>query len=370
MQPSPIARLATISYRHRRWVLAIWLVFLVTLTLGSKAFGGHWMTTMTLPNTDSAQAAKTLARGFPTHAGDSGTAVIAVPTGSSASQTAQRVATFVTDLRHVEGIAGTDAPIVAKNGTVVLVPFTFQAIGTHTHPAAARVKALAQVERHAGLDVELSGPMFSHVTLGNQEVVGVLVAVFVLLAAFGSVVAMGLPILTALFGIGIGIAGVQLWARIVPTPNFALQIASMIGIGVGIDYALFIVNRFREALTRQDHEGAVVEAISTAGRAVLFAGSVVVISLLGMILMRLDFVTGLAVGCSTAVAVAVAAALTLLPALLGFAGSNVNRLSIHRRRRSSSHETGGTVGLGLCSAGRRRRESPVSWYCSCWPCPR
>jgi RND superfamily putative drug exporter len=340
MQPSLLARLATLSYRRRRrWVVASWLVLLVTLTIGSKAFGGHWMTTMTLPNTDSARATTALQRAFPAHAGDTGTAVMAIPANASASQTAERVTTFVAALRHIDGIAGVDPPLVARGGTVELIPFTFMGVGTDTHPAAARVKALASFERHQGLDVELSGLMFDHFALANQELVGILVAVFVLLVAFGSVVAMGLPIITALFGIGIGVAGVELWARIVSTPNFTLQIASMIGIGVGIDYALFIVNRYREALIRHDHEEAVVEAISTAGRAVLFAGSVVVISLLGMILMRLDFVTGLALGSSTAVAVAVIAAITLLPALLGFAGSNANRLSVHRHRRSSSVET-------------------------------
>jgi RND superfamily putative drug exporter len=224
---------------------------------------------------------------------------------------------------------------VDRSGTVEAIPFTFSAVGSGTHAAAAQVKALASAERQNGLDVELSGPMFDHFKLGNEEVVGILVAVIVLLVAFGSVVAMGLPIITALFGIGIAIAAVELWARVVSTPDFTIQIASMIGIGVGIDYALFIVNRYREALTRYDSERAVVEAISTAGRAVLFAGSVVVISLLGMLLMGLDFVNGIAAGSSTAVAVAVAAALTLLPAMLGFAGSNVNRLSLHRRRSRS-----------------------------------
>jgi RND superfamily putative drug exporter len=335
-----LARLATISYRRRRWVVAGWLALLVLLTVGSKAVGGHWMTTMTLPDTDSARAATVLERGFPARSGDTGTAVVATPAGAAAPDTVDHVNAFVDALRHTAGVAGVDAPIVAKDGTVELIRFTFAADGTNTHSAAAKVRALATAAGgQSQLRVELSGGMFDHISAGSHEAPGILVAMIVLLVAFGSVVAMGLPIVTALFGIGIGLAGGQLWARLVATPDFTVQVASMIGIGVGIDYALFIVTRYRDALSRHHPEDAVVEAITTAGRAVLFAGSVVVVSLLGMILMRLDFVGGLAVGSSTAVAVAVAAALTLLPALLGFAGASVNRLSIHRRHRSAVNET-------------------------------
>src|SRR5262249_52738552 len=160
--------LATLSYRRRRWVVASWVVLLVTLTLGSKAFGGHWMTTMTPPNTDSAQAATSLQRGFPAHAGDTGTAVIAIPASAAAPQTAQRVNHFVAALRHIHGLAGVAPPLVARAGTVEVIPFTFTGVGTHTHPAAAQAKVLANFERHHGLDVELSGLMFDHFALGNQ----------------------------------------------------------------------------------------------------------------------------------------------------------------------------------------------------------
>jgi RND superfamily putative drug exporter len=327
-----LARLAVVCFRRRRLVVAGWLVLLVVFTVGSKTVGGRWMTSMSLPNTDSSRAATALAGGFPARSGDTATAVIAAPGGVGAPGTAARVNSFVGGLGHIGGVAEVDRAIASRDGRVELVPFTFAAKGTRTHPAAKQVEVLAAASRQQGLDVALSGPMFDHISVGGHEAPGIAVAVVILLVAFGSAVAMGLPIVTALFGIGIGIAGVQLWARVLPTPDFTAQIASMIGIGVGIDYALFIVTRYRDALGRRDPEAAVAEALTTAGRAVLFAGSVVVISLLGMILMRLDFVGGLAVGSSTAVAIAVAAALTLLPALLGFAGRNVDRLAIHRHR--------------------------------------
>jgi RND superfamily putative drug exporter len=158
----------------------------------------------------------------------------------------------------------------------------------------------------------------------------------VLLIAFGSIVAMGLPIVTALIGVGLATAGVGLVANGLPTPDFAPQVAAMIGLGVGIDYALFIVTRYRDALGRgATPADAVVEAMTTAGRAVVFAGCTVVVSLLGMLVMGLSFLYGLAVGTSLAVAIAVAAATTLLPALLGFAGHNINKLHVGRRTRRS-----------------------------------
>ena len=163
--------------------------------------------------------------------------------------------------------------------------------------------------------------------------IGLLAAIVVLLIAFGSLVAMGLPIMTALVGVAIALCGVGVIAHGVTTPGFTPQVAAMIGIGVGIDYALFIVTRYRAALHRTGSpEHAVVEAVTTSGRAVVFAGFTVMISVLGMILMGVSFLDGLAVGMSLAVVVAVLAALTLLPALLGFVGFTIDRLRVGRHR--------------------------------------
>src|SRR5262249_8477217 len=149
--------------------------------------------------------------------------------------TAAQITGFADALRRVPGVTTVDAPVASRDGTVELVPFTFAAKGHGTRPAAKQVEDLAAAERRQGLDVELSGTMFDHISIGGHEAPGIAVAVIVLLVAFGSAVAMGLPILTALFGIGIGMAGVTVWSHFTPTPDFAVQIASMIGIGVGID---------------------------------------------------------------------------------------------------------------------------------------
>ncbi|HEX9856371.1 MAG TPA: MMPL family transporter [Acidimicrobiia bacterium] len=175
-----------------------------------------------------------------------------------------------------------------------------------------------------GLQVEIGGQIFAEFEVPSSELLGLAFAIIVLILAFGSVLAMGLPVGIALAGIGLGSLLAGLFSNVFSIPDFATTVAVMLGLGVGIDYALFIVTRYRENL----HNGASIEeatvlAIDTAGRAVAFAGTTVVISLLGMVLMNLAFITGLAVASVAVVAVTAVASLTLLPALLGFAAERV-----------------------------------------------
>ncbi|HEX9312087.1 MAG TPA: MMPL family transporter, partial [Actinomycetota bacterium] len=172
---------------------------------------------------------------------------------------------------------------------------------------------------------------------GGAELVGVIAAIIILLITFGSVLAMGIPILSALFGIGIGVSLVFVFANWISVPNFTAQIASMIGIGVGIDYALFIVTRYRQGLHEgRDPQEATIVALTTAGRAVIFAGTIVVISLLGLLLMGFAFVQGIAVGAAAAVFATMLASITLIPAILGFVGRNIDKLHIPRLRRTEN----------------------------------
>ncbi len=177
-----------------------------------------------------------------------------------------------------------------------------------------------------GVQIELGGMIFASFEAPTTELIGLAFAIVILIVAFGSVLAMGLPVAVALFGIGIGGAGVIFFSHLLSVPEFAPFIGVMIGLGVGIDYALLIVTRYREQL----HAGHTVResveiALDTAGRSVLFAGGTVVISLLGMLLMGISFVQGLAVSASVTVLITVIASLTLLPALLGFAGANIEK---------------------------------------------
>ncbi len=191
---------------------------------------------------------------------------------------------------------------------------------------------VGEAARAAGFQVELGGQPISvteQPAFGASEGIGILAAIIILLVAFGSFIAMGLPIVTALFGIGAGVGVVALISRVLVVPTFGTELAAMIGIGVGIDYALFIVTRYRQGLAEgRDPRGAAVRALDTSGRAVLFAGTTVVISLLGMLLIGQPFVYGLAFGAIAAVLFVMCSALTLLPAFLGFVGPRIDRFKI------------------------------------------
>jgi RND superfamily putative drug exporter len=198
-----------------------------------------------------------------------------------------------------------------------------------------------------GLEIELGGFIFAEFEEPSSEILGLAFAIVILILAFGSVLAMGLPVGVALFGIGIGTSLTTLLSNVLTIPDFATFLGIMIGLGVGIDYALLIVTRYREQL----HSGHTVResvtiAIDTAGRSVLFAGATVVISLLGMLVMGVTFVQGLAIAAASVVAITVLASLTLLPALLGFAGERVE-LTRWRGLISAGLVAIALVGLGL-----------------------
>ena len=337
-----LERLAHFSYQKRRIVLLVWIVALIGVTVIGSRVGGSYSESFALPGTESQKANDLLQARFPARAGDSGQIVFSDAAGARDPAVQARMTRVFTGVAQVPGVAGVESPYspagarqVAKSGTVAYATVDFAKRDRNiTTQTVDGVRRLAQAARGKGLNVELGGSRFQAAAgLGATELIGIVAAIIILLLVFGSVLAMGLPIMTALFGIGIGLGFVELISHIVSTPDFATQLASMIGIGVGIDYALFIVTRCREGL----HEGlspesAVVRAIDTAGRAVVFAGTTVMISVLGLYLMGVSFVQGLAVGTSITVALVMLASITLLPAVLGFAGRNIDRLSVRSRR--------------------------------------
>jgi RND superfamily putative drug exporter len=193
-----------------------------------------------------------------------------------------------------------------------------------------------------GVRLEVGGAadMLAEQQFGS-EAFGLIAAIVILLIAFGSLLAMGLPLLTALFGIGCGTAVVQLLANLVTMPTFTLQLVLMLGIGVGIDYALFIVTRYRQALhSGLDPEASVVQALDTAGRAVLFAGGTVVISVLGLFVIGTDLTNALAIAAATGVLLTMLASITLLPAVLGFVGRNIDKLGLPHSKRARDDRGG------------------------------
>ncbi len=323
-----LTRIARTSFHHRRLVVVGWLVaFVAALTVG-PALAGNYATSGRLPHTDSQAAYDELVRAVPQRSGDEAQIVFADIRGHHAE-----IESFLSEVGHTKGVIAVQPMRVSQAGTIAVVPIT-TANGSGDHPSqiADRIRHLAKPLAHDGIDVQFAGPWFADNSMPASELVGVVAAIVVLLLAFGSVIAMGLPIVTALIGIAISLAGIGVLTRVFTTPSFAPQVAAMIGIGVGIDYALFVVTRYRDALHRSGSpETAMLEAMSTSGRAVVFAGVTVMISVLGMFLMGLDFLHGLSVGTALAVAIAVLAATTLLPALLGFVGFTIDRLRVGRQ---------------------------------------
>jgi len=208
-------------------------------------------------------------------------------------------------------------------------------------PAVQRVISAAQSARSPALQVELGGQAIEQAQqtgIGFATAVGIAAAMVILLISFGSVLAMGLPIATALLGLGAGIGLIGLGSQIIDMADFSSQLALMIGLGVGVDYALFIVTRYRENYRANggDLAAAVEGAMDTAGRAVLFAGTTVVIALLGMFALGVNLLNGVAIAAALGVVLVLAASLTLLPALLGFAGRRIGEVGRARAARADN----------------------------------
>ncbi len=345
-------KLARWSTTHRKYVLLGWLVLLLGVNAFARSAGTSYSNNFTLPNSDAQRAADLLQRSFPAQAGDRDSIVYKVSSGSVLDRAvrARMSAMFaeVAKLPHVTTVispyAGAAAGrSVSANGKIAFATVVFdEKANLLPKSAPERVVKVARAAGRPGLQVELGGQAIEateQVGFGLSTAVGLAAAIVVLLLTFGSLIAMGLPIVTALFGLGTGLGAIALFTHVVDTPNFSSELAAMIGLGVGIDYALFILTRYREAYaapgrTFGDARESVVQAIDTAGRAVLFAGSTVVIALLGMMLLGVEFLYGVALSASIGVLLVMLASLTLLPALLTLAGARVAAGGRRARRRA------------------------------------
>jgi putative drug exporter of the RND superfamily len=369
-----LQRLARFCYHRRRYVLVAWLLGLVLVTGLSKTAGGKSATNFTLPGTESQRTFDLLKQNFPTRSGDTADIVFEAsgPQGVRAPQVQQpMVAAFAaakSASRHVTGVTSPYAPQSARqisaDGHVAFAEIQFD-VRSNDLPTGAGTTIRDAVVNAAkpgpGLQLAFSGNAFAtRGAPGGTELVGVVAAIIILLIAFGSILAMGLPILIALTGVVIGIGLIGLLANLMQVVSFTSLIAAMIGIGVGIDYALFIVTRYRQGLDDgMDPRDAVATSITTSGRAVLLAGSTVVIALMGMFVMGLSFINGLAVGSALAVLVTMFASVTLLPAMLGFVGHNIDKFHLPALHRSASTAT--TKGTFWFRWSRRIQRQPLPY---------
>lgn len=317
-----------------------WVVAFVLMSMIGGAFAGEFSQSFKLPKSDSQTAFDLLDQKFSARAGETAFVVVKASTPVTDPASKAAITDVLSRISTVPRVAAVRSPF-DEGGQVQISPTDpriafaeIQFSGTskeHHVPNETADQLTAIAGTHSpDLQVELSGDVFQHrPSFGPAEVVGLIAAIVILLVVFGSLLAMGLPILTSLVGLGIAFALIALLTRIISMPEFSTQLAAMIGLGVGIDYSLFIVTRFRQGL--QDGlsaEAAVVKSIATSGKAVFFAGCTVIISLSGMYLMGIEFVAGLATAAIVAVALTIAISLTLLPAVLGFVGHNIDKLHV------------------------------------------
>jgi putative drug exporter of the RND superfamily len=337
VSPSPpgrLARLADLAFRRRRAVVAVWVVGLLAAFAGA-GLAGEWSADYSTPGSESRAAATLLQERFPERNPETVDVVWQARDGAGSAAAAERIDALVADADGLEGIGrgslAADAEL-SRDGTigVLRIPLT-ELPGAIPDASGETLMRLAEEASGAGLRVELGGQLIANAQEGeiSSEMVGLAIAALVLLLTFGSVVAAGLPLATALFGLGISGALIGLLAAVLDVPDWAPALASMLGIGVGVDYALLIVTRYRGALAAgRTPRAAVAESVATAGRSVLIAGTTVVISLLGLFLMGLPYLYGAALATIVSVLVVMAASVTLVPALMAIAGPRIDRLRI------------------------------------------
>jgi RND superfamily putative drug exporter len=335
-------RFATWCTGHRKTVIISWIVALIGVGMLSSSVGSDFSEEFKLPASDSQEAFDLLETKFPAQSGDTATIVYKADGGvESAAVRAKMEGVFasVAKLPHVSEVAtpyeGGGAAAISDDGKIAYATVQFDVITSKLEKDdLKKLVSTSQAASGSGLQVEVGGQPIEEIRSEEEGgdstfAIGLLAAIVILLLTFGSVVAMGLPLVTALFALGVGLSLVTIGTHVFDTANFAPQLAAMIGLGVGIDYALFILTRFRNGLDEGlEPRPAAIAAVDTAGRAVLFAGITVIISLMGMLLLGISFLYGVAMAAALAVLFTMIAALTLLPALLVIAGRRVDRLRI------------------------------------------
>jgi RND superfamily putative drug exporter len=341
-------RLGRWCARHPYRTIVAWLLVAVSV-FGMKAqYGGELVDDFKVPGVESQNGTDVLKETFPEFSGAASRVVFHTEDGrlddaahrSLVSDAVGRLGT-VEDVSFATDPFNPQAPAVSADGKTAYstVQFTRQTLSKEHYDEA--VEAIG-VTREAGVQTEISGDLAAAgKEVHGKEAIGLAVAVVVLLLAFGSVIAMGLPIVTALLGVGVGMGGVGIYAGMTSVPTVSEMLAMMIGLGVGIDYALFVVTRHRQHL----HEGmspadAAGQATATAGQSVLFAGTTVCIAIFGLLLAGVPAITAMGFAIGIAVIFSMAIAVTLLPGLLGLAGHRIDSLAIHRKKAvDEAHET-------------------------------
>src|SRR3954454_9815465 len=334
--------LGRLCARHRWVVMLVWLVIVVAVVVAAKGIGQQTSDNLVLPGTDSDQANQTLTKRFPSQANGTNPLTFRAPAGKkltdssykSAIDTVQKA--YENDHRiekAVSPFSSDGSGQITKDAQIAYISLTPKDSPSKLNVDEAHgIIDVSNSAKTAGLRVAAGGYLGQKVSKPSthaSEVVGIVAAVVILLLTFGTFVAMGLPILTAILGLATGLSIITLIGPLVDVPTTAPALATMIGLGVGIDYGLFVVTRHRDQLRDgMQADESIARSIATSGGAVLFAGSTVIIALLALAVAGIPLVTTLGYTAAIVVLIAVVAALTLMPALLGALGTKVNALPL------------------------------------------
>jgi RND superfamily putative drug exporter len=344
-----LTRLAELACRRRGRMLLGWIVAAVLIIGIGSSLAGEYQADYDTPNSESKAASDLTKQRFDGYSGQEIYAVWRAPGGVDTPEVRQRIDRFLAQAEKVEHISGHTPIRVSENGQIATttLPMTVPGWEMKKEQGEQLIDA-AEAHDGDGLEIKLGGdPIYAAQSQSSPEGLGFLGAAIVLLIAFGSVVAAGLPLAIALIGLGISSGGlIALLANVIDVPDWTTAVSGLIGIGVGIDYSLLVLTRFRSALDDgKSRHDAIVESVTTAGRSVIIAGCTVVIAVLGLCLTGLSYMYGVAISTSLAVLVMMAASISLLPAMLAYIGERVDRLRlplIGRRRKietSGAHES-------------------------------
>jgi len=342
-RPGPLGRLAGVAFRNRGRIIVGWIAALAVAIGLSAAFAGEFNADYSTPGSDSKQAQDLLEQRFPAQSGD--TVDVVVRSDGSVTDPAVRsdVTALLAELRGLPHVAAASDPYttpggISEDGHILLAHLNLDVVNPVDMPTTDAEKLLdaADAAERPGLDIALGGQSIQQAeqTEIGSEGIALVIAALILLITFGTVVAAGLPIVVALAGLAVSGMLTGLIAAVIDVPDWSTALATMMGIALGIDYTLLMVTRFREwRAVGLDPETATVATLDTAGRAVMVAGSTVIVSMLGLFAMGLSFMRGASIATIVAVFIVLAAAVTLLPALLGYFGRSVDRLRLPLRRR-------------------------------------
>src|SRR5918994_3231926 len=356
-----LARLAEYACRHRGRMVLVWIVSAILIIGVGSSLAGEYEADYDTPGSDSEAAGILAEERFDGYSGQEIFVAAKDEDGFGTPAAAeQRLQGFFDEAEDVNNVETHVTPLrVSTDGTIASTTLPLTIPGWEVEKSDGE-KLIAAADRNDGdgLEIRLGGdPIYQAQEQTSPEGIGFLGAAIVLLIAFGSLVAAGLPLAIALVGLGISSGGlIALLANVVDVPDWTTAVSGLIGIGVGIDYALLVLTRFRAAMHEgKDRHDAVVEAVTTAGRSVIIAGATVVIAVLGLALTGLPYMYGVAISASFPVLVGMLAAVTLLPALLSYLGPNVDRLRIPFLGRTLRAEGDGETPAARWSHAVQRR---------------